>query len=197
MLKLPESLNPGLWIRHSRYVAEAAKILAAHCPGMDENASYILGLLHDIGRRTKAAGMRHVLDGYNFLLAKGYPDAARICLTHTFAYKNLRAIYGEWDCSAAELAVLENYLLTFSYDDYDLLIQLCDSLVLPSGFTLLEKRFVETAIKLGTNELTVLKWQSVLSVKGYFNKKLGCSVYDFLPEVIENTFDRPCQARRG
>lgn len=182
------ALNPGIWIRHSLYVARAAKLIAERCPDLDETAAYIIGLLHDIGRRTGAAGMRHVIDGYLFLLEKGYEDAARICMTHTFSCKDVQAIYGEWDCSDEELIIVKNYLDKVKYNDYDLLIQLCDSLVLPSGFTLLEKRFVETALKSGINHLTTAKWKSVLELKAYFERKTGTSIYRLLPDLVKNTF---------
>lgn len=188
LLEEAKVLNPGIWIEHSIYVAKAAKLISQHCPNMDETVSYILGLLHDIGRRAGATGMRHVIDGYEFLKKKGFEDAARICMTHTFSYKDIQAIYGEWNCSAEELTTIKNYIDEVNYDDYDLLIQLCDSLVLSFGFCLLEKRFVETALKSGTNDFTVYKWKSVIELKNYFESKIGCSIYGLLPNIIENTF---------
>ena len=45
-------LNPGPWVAHSRYVAEAARNIATHLPPpLDADTAYVLGLLHDIGRR--------------------------------------------------------------------------------------------------------------------------------------------------
>ena len=64
-------LNPGPWVAHSRHVAEAARNIAARLPSLDSEAAYVLGLLHDIGRRAGVTGMRHVLDGYTFLAAAG------------------------------------------------------------------------------------------------------------------------------
>ncbi|MDR3599854.1 MAG: HD domain-containing protein [Desulfosporosinus sp.] len=187
LLDEAQALNPGIWVNHSIYVAKAARLISARCPSMDETVAYILGLLHDIGRRT-GSGMRHVLDGYLFLMEQGFEDAARICMTHTFSYKDIQAIYGEWNCSAEELRMIKNYLNEVHYDDYDLLIQLCDSLVLPSGYSILEKRFVETVLKSGTNHLTVSKWKSVIALKDYFENKIGCSIYGLLPNIVENTF---------
>jgi hypothetical protein len=189
LLEEAKILNPGLWINHSIYVAKAAKLISERCPDMDDTVAYILGLLHDIGRRTGEMGMRHVIEGYVFLMEKGFEDAARICMTHTFSYKDIQAIYGEWNCSAEELTIIDNYLNEVDYDDYDLLIQLCDSLVLPFGFSILEKRFVETALKYGTNNFTVSKWKAVIEVKKYFEGKIGCSIYGLLPNIMKNTFE--------
>ncbi len=44
-------LNPGPWREHSIVVAECAYKIAKKCPDMNAEKAYILGLLHDIGRR--------------------------------------------------------------------------------------------------------------------------------------------------
>ena len=74
------------------------------------------------------------------------------------------------------------------YDDYDLLVQLCDALALPTGFCLLEKRFVDVAIRYGTHPATIDRWKAVLNTKAHFEKIMGCSIYEVLPGVIENSF---------
>ena len=79
--------NPGPWVEHSRHTARAAQALAAHHPELDACNAYVLGLLHDIGRRFGMTDMRHVLDGYHYLLGLGYESAARISLTHSYPLK--------------------------------------------------------------------------------------------------------------
>jgi len=63
----------------------AEKISEYHLKLNGESA-YILGLLHDIGCREGKTYTRHTIDGYNFLVNEGFPDAARICITHAFHY---------------------------------------------------------------------------------------------------------------
>lgn len=46
------ALNPGSWVRYVEYVALAARAIAEHDPRVDPARAYVLGLLHDIGRRT-------------------------------------------------------------------------------------------------------------------------------------------------
>jgi hypothetical protein len=181
-------LNPGLWVAHSRHVAEAARSIAAHLPSLDPESAYVLGLLHDIGRRAGVTGMRHVLDGYTFLAAAGCEDAARISLTHSFQNRDVREIFGEWDCLPEELAFIENYLARVEYDDYDRLIQLCDSLANASGFCLMEKRMLDVGFRYGINEFSLRKWQTTFVIKADFERRMGCSVYSLLPGVVENTF---------
>ena len=71
MLHEAEALNPGPWVAHALHVAEAASAIAGAHPEMDGETAYILGYLHDIGRRAGVTGMRHVLDGYNYLHSLG------------------------------------------------------------------------------------------------------------------------------
>ena len=181
-------LNPGPWYSHSLYVAEGAKLIATYHADLDPDAAYILGLLHDIGRRCGVTSMRHVIDGYNFLHEEGYEDAARISLTHSFPIKDTQMIFGAWDCSTDELKFVDDYLAGIEYDDYDRLLQLCDALSLPSGFCLMEKRFIDVALRYGVSENISPKWQKYLELQTYFSEKIGRSIYQVLPKVVENTF---------
>ncbi len=188
-LQQAESRNPGPWVSHSIKVAEAGQILAQKLPGMDPQAAYILGLLHDIGRGEGVTGMRHVLDGYKFLLAEGYPDCARISLTHSFAVQDIRAGSATWDCTPDELQFVQDTLQALVYDDYDRLFQLCDSLALPHGYCLLEKRWVDVAMRYNNlNAFTVPKWRAIFEIKQDFEKRLGRSIYHLLPGIVEGTF---------
>lgn len=181
--------NPGRWVAHSRRVAEAAQLIAARLPGLDPDVAYILGLLHDLGRQEGVTGVRHVLDGYRHLAALGYEDAARIAMTHSFAVKDLRAIFGAWDCTAEELRFIEQYLAAVEYDDYDRLIQLCDSLAVAGGFVLMEKRMLDVAFRYGKlNDTILAKWRATFDIKRDFEARMGCSIYSLLPGVVENTF---------
>lgn len=105
-------LNPGPWVDHSYYTARAAQAIADHHPHLDPQISYVCGLLHDIGRRVGRTHMRHVLDGYTFLKSEGYVEIGRICLTHSFPYKDIRSVFGRWDCSEEELKFIQKYLST-------------------------------------------------------------------------------------
>lgn len=179
--------NP--WIEHSFFTAKAAQNIALNIPYLDPEVAYILGLLHDIGRRRGPYFMRHILDGYNFLMEKGFDDSARICMTHSFHIKDINAVFPKWDCSQDELKFIKSYLSNIEYNEYDKLIQLCDILALPTGFCLLEKRMIDISIRYGTNNYTVPVWKKIYELKDHFEKVTQCSIYDLLPGVIENTFD--------
>lgn len=182
------ALNPGPWEAHSRYVALGARLIASECAQLDPERAYIVGLLHDIGRRFGVTGMRHVLDGYQFLLGQGYAGAGRICMTHSYPIKDNPQGATQWDGSQQEWRLVQDYLASIQYDDYDLLIQLCDGLALPSGFCLLEKRLVDVTMRYGFRDQTIQRWQAFMEIKAYFERKINGPIYRLLPGVVENTF---------
>ena len=180
--------NPGPWVAHSRNVARAARNIAAAHHDLDPDRAYILGCLHDIGRRQGVTGVRHAVDGYRFPHDLGFDDVARICLTHSFPVKHVGAIYGEQDCTQDELRFLEGYLNSVEYDHYDRLIQLCDALADAHGFVLIEKRMLDVTLRYGVNGYTVAKWRATLAIRDDLEGAMGCSIYSLLPGVVENTF---------
>lgn len=188
LLKEAGKLNPGPWVNHSIYAGEAAQLIAQNCNDIDSDDALVLGMLHDIGRRFGISGMRHILDGYNFLMGKGFYSVAKVCITHSFDYKDIKSAFGKWDCTDEEYAFIKQYLEDTQYDDYDRLIQLCDALAFINGYYLIEKRMVEAALRHGINQYTTLKWKATLEIKEYFEHKMGKSVYSILPGVVENTF---------
>jgi hypothetical protein len=195
LLKEAENLFPGLWVQHSIYAAEAAKLIAENCDGMDSEIAYILGLLHDLGRRDSnkygITTMGHILCGYNYSKELGYDLLAKICMTHSCPTKSIFDIDDivNKNCTEEEYEFVENYFNKIEYNDYDKLIQLCDALALHNGFTLIEKRLIDVALRHGVNEYTVSKWKAFMELKNYFEEKMGKSVYGILPGVVENTFD--------
>ena len=84
LLREAEQCNPGPWGNHSRVVAHCAEKIAGSCDGMDRDKAYVLGLLHDIGRKFGVRHLGHVSDGYTYMMSLGYDEAAKICLTHSF-----------------------------------------------------------------------------------------------------------------
>ena len=187
-LELAGQLNPGPWTEHSINVGRASKLIAEKCNGMDEEKAYIIGVLHDIGRRVGVVAKRHIIDGYNYAIEKGWDEVARICLTHSFPLQDINTDIGKNDLTIEENNFVDNYLKTISYNDYDKLLILCDALADSQGFCMLEKRFINTTRRYGAFPFTVDRWNATFDIKEYFEKQMGCSIYDVLPNVKETTF---------
>ncbi len=188
MLEEAEKRNAGNWVQHSLNAARAAEAIAGHHPKLEAERAYILGCLHDIGRREGRTGMRHILDGYTYLNRLGYEDAARICLTHSFPVQNIWAVSGEWDCTQEEMAFINRYITDIHFNLYDRLIQLCDALSMSNGIVLLEKRFVDVAMRYGANQYMLPRWRVYFQIKEELEASLGQSIYKVLPGVVESTF---------
>lgn len=182
------TLNPGPWADHSRYVAQACENIAIRCPHLNADDAYIYGILHDIGRYAGVTSERHLLDGYRYCMEHGWEKAAQICISHAFMIQDISSSIGVFDMPAKDKAFMDEFVKNAVYDDYDRLVQLCDALALPTGFCLLEKRFVDVAIRYGTQPATIQRWKAVLDSKTHFESIMGCSIYELLPGVIENSF---------
>jgi hypothetical protein len=193
-IKEAQELHSGPWVQHSFFVGKAAEAIAEHHPRLDSQTAFIVGYLHDIGRRAGVADMRHTLDGYYFLMYKGFDDAARICINHVFPLKHINSVAGKWDCTQQELDFLNEYLSKIEFDEYDRLIQLCDAIALPSGYCLVEKRLMDVALRHGVNEFSVPRWKAFLDIQKEFESAIGQSIYKVLDGVVENTFGfNPCE----
>ncbi len=71
-LKIAGELNPGPWTKHSKNVGIAARIIARKLPSLDADKAYIVGILHDIGRRVGIVNIpKHVYEGYLYCMEKG------------------------------------------------------------------------------------------------------------------------------
>ena len=162
-------LNPGAWTDHSRVVAKCAERIAEKCGDIDSEKAYVLGLLHDIGRRFGVSGFKHVLDSYTFMNELCYPEAAKVCLTHSFSVQDIEDYIGKIDVSPEQYEYIKNELANVIYDDYDRLIQLCDSICMSTGAVPIEIRMGDVKQRYGN--YPEKKWEKNISLLHYFSVK--------------------------
>ena len=179
LLREAKQCNPGPWVNHSRVAAHCAEKIAQACGDMDAGKAYVLGLLHDIGRKFGVRHLGHVSDGYIYMMELGYDEAAKICLTHSFHNQTLEDYIGRFDTSEEELKLIKNTLAEVTMDDYDRLIQLCDSLAGSEGVLFMEDRMEDVRRRYGA--YSKAKWEANLKLKEYFQEKAGRDIY----EVVE------------
>ena len=183
LLAEAEPHNPGPWGDHSRTVAHCAEAIAA-ASGLDPDKAFALGLLHDIGRRFGKRHLGHVSDGYSYMMELGYDEVARVCLSHSFNDHTLAAYVGSRDTSPEETTLIETQLAAMTYDDYDRLIQLCDTIGAASGVVDAEVRMEDVRRRYG--DYPQNKWDINLALKAHFEQLAGRSIYDL---VEKDTFD--------
>lgn len=177
LLTEAETHNAGSWGNHSRNVALCAERIAAAC-GMDGEKAYILGLLHDIGRRFGTRHMGHIYDGYRYMLDAGYPQAAKICLTHSFCNQSIDTYIGKFDVTKEEQAELEAALNSAVYDDYDRLIQLADAMGAAEGIVDIELRMQDVKDRYGSYPQE--KWDKNMELKRYFENLAHGDLYEII-----------------
>lgn len=170
-----ERSNPGPWGDHSRTAAHCAEKIAQACGDMDSDKAYILGLLHDIGRKFGVRHLGHVSDGYSYMMSLGYDEVAKVCLTHSFNNHSLSEYIGVFDTTEEELTLIQENLASVSYDVYDKLIQLCDALAGAAGVLDIEQRMEDVKNRYGFYPQA--KWDSNIALKRYFEEKAGDSIY--------------------
>lgn len=170
-----EKCNPGAWGNHSRVVAHCAEKIAQECSDLDSNKAYILGLLHDIGRKFGVRHLGHVSDGYSYMTSLGYDEVAKICLTHSFNNQTTDVYVGSFDVTEEELSLIQDTLKTVVMDEYDKLIQLCDSIGGSEGVLDIEERMYDVKKRYGFYPQE--KWDNNLKLKKYFEEKIGKNIY--------------------
>ena len=175
LLAEAEKCNPGPWGDHSRVAAHCAERIAQECGDLDPDKAYILGLLHDIERKFGVRHLGHVSDGYTYMMSLGYDEAAKICLTHSFHDCTTDGYIGNFDTSGSELALIRDGLEALSLDEYDRLIQLCDSLAGAEGVLDIEERMGDVKRRYGSYPQA--KWDSNLALKAHFEEKTGQDIY--------------------
>lgn len=185
LLAEAETHNPGRWGDHSRSVAQCAEAIARAC-GLDAEKAYVLGLLHDIGRRYGKRHLGHVADGYRYMMSLGYDEVARVCLSHSFNDHSLADYVGNRDTSPEETKMIADALDTTVYDEYDRLIQLCDSLADAEGVVDIIDRMEDVRRRYG--DYPQNKWDINLALKAHFEELCGGrSIY----EVVDKEHYRP------
>lgn len=179
ILKEAEGCNPGPWGNHSRIVAVCAERIASHVEGMDADKAYIVGLMHDIGRKFGVKHLGHVYDGYHYMMELGYDEAARVCLTHSFSTGDMEEYIGNFDITEQQQKEVEEQLSQIVFDDYDRLIQLCDSLSGTYGAVDMEIRMGDVKRRYG--RYPQKKWDQNIALKRFFDEKIGRNIYEILP----------------
>lgn len=175
ILKEAEGCNPGPWGDHSRTAAHCAEMIAKYS-GMDSEKAYVLGLLHDIGRKFGKRHLGHVSDGYSYMMSLGYDEVARICLTHSFNEKDIEGYIGNRDTTPEETELIITKLAEIELDDYDKLIQLCDAISGAEGVMDIIARMTDVKNRYGSYDPS--KWNTNLGLKAYFEAKMGKDLYE-------------------
>jgi len=181
--------NKELWTKHSVNVAIVAERLAEQLK-LDSKKAYVLGLVHDIGRRKKEhVGLRHIIEGYNFLEEQGYKEEARVCLTHTFYSRNLvkpNLTKANTNLTRNEIKFISDYINKNGFNIYDKILQIADNMGSATGINTVERRRTESMLRYGITDVSEKNLREIFKVQKEIEDKLGFSIYKIFPEVADN-----------
>ncbi|MBP5511800.1 HD domain-containing protein [Candidatus Saccharibacteria bacterium] len=192
------------WQNHSRDVAKVCAAIAEKA-GMDVDLAYAKGLLHDVYKALErdneisvevdgetVPSMTHPFKGYQLLMEKGFPEAARSALTHTF-YNVYEVLDGGFDSRLLpeDNAFLKKWLSENEYDDYDKLVQLADNMASWRGVMTIDDRFCDILSRHPvSNPSSALR--KLYELKDYFDGKMHGNVYElFKDEILETAITEP------
>lgn len=168
----------GLSAKHYQNVGFIASKIAEHA-GLDVQKAYILGLLHDYGEYVEktVSNTFHGTAGYDEMMAKGFEEVARTCLSHSFFSADFTPkdfpAYNAEQISRASILLQRQ-----GFDDYDLLIHLSDLMAPYQKIDTIENRINMIKQKYHlTEEDADRKIIQARQLKDYFDAKCGCDVY--------------------
>ena len=182
-------VNKELWIKHSVNVAIVAERLADQLK-LDSKKAYVFGLVHDIGRgKREHVGLRHIIEGYKYLISLGYEEEARGCLTHSFYARNLvlpNLTKANTNLTRNEIDFISNYINKKDFNVYDKILQIADNMGSASGINTIERRRTESMLRYGITDVSEKNLRGIFSVQAEIEAKLGFSIYYLFPEVTDN-----------
>ena len=117
------------------------------------------------------------------MMSLGYDEVAKICLTHSFNNQTTDVYVGRFDTTAEELRLIQDMLKKVVIDEYDKLIQLCDSIAGSEGVLDIEERMNDVKQRYGSYPQE--KWDNNLRLKTHFEEKAGKDIYTI---VEKDTF---------
>lgn len=182
-LKKPENK----WVVHCVFTAIASQRIAERL-GLDSNKAMAMGYIHDIGR--KISHPNHAIEGYRYMVNKGYKEDANICLTHSFIDNDIVMTAGGGPDTPAKYEYIDNFLKQTSCTIYDNIVQMSDLFCLETGFTTMENRLLDITKRKGIYPNSLAHFQKAVELKSRLESQMGCSLYSLFPEIKKEDIAR-------
>lgn len=175
------------WVLHCVFTAIASKRIAEKL-NLDSNHAMAMGYLHDIGR--KISHPNHAIEGYKYMLNKGYKEDAAICLTHSFIDNDIVMTAGGGPDTPEKYEYINNFLKQTPCTVYDNIVQMSDLFCLETGFTTIENRLLDITRRKGIYPNSLDHFKKTLELKERLETQMGCNLYDLFPEIKEEEKNR-------
>lgn len=175
------------WILHCVFTAIASKRIADKL-GVDSNRAMALGYLHDIGR--KIDHPNHAIEGYRYMVNKGYKEDGAICLTHSFIDNDINLTAGGIPRNPEKYEYINNFLINNPCTIYDNIVQMSDLFCLETGFTTVENRLLDITKRKGVYPNSLAHFEKAMELKERLEKQMGCGLYELFPEIKKEEIAR-------
>ena len=152
------TINTSAWISHCLWAGRLCAFLAKEM-GLDSEQAEVIGMLHDYGRKVTHT-IEHVTKGFEMLSDMGYGQEALGCLTHSFVNGGRCAsnetaeegfyISPEGNPCWKDGAIKDNitlFLESYTYDDYDRILNLADLMASSFGVLSPYNRILDIATR--------------------------------------------------
>ena len=123
---IEDNNNLGSWVTRSKIIGKSARIIGKEI-GLDEDIAFACGSLFDIGKKDKKKGLENNLRSFHILRNESYFFPAKIAISHSFTVKDINSYLGEINLEEKDINTIKNLLLSYTYTDYDKLIQVLDN----------------------------------------------------------------------
>ena len=175
------------WVLHCLFTAIASKRIAEKL-GLDSDKAMAMGCIHDIGR--KISHPNHAIEGYRYMINKGYREDANVCLTHSFIDNNIVMTAGGGPDTKEKYDYIDNFLQKTPCTIYDNIVQMSDLFCLETGFTTVENRLLDISKRKGVYPNSLDHFHKAMELKERLETQMGCSLYSLFPEIKKEDLDR-------
>ncbi|MDU5913640.1 MAG: phosphohydrolase [Anaerococcus vaginalis] len=167
---IEDNKNLGPWVTRSKIIGKSAKIIGKDL-GLDEDIAFACGSLFDIGKKEKKNGLENNLKSFHILRNESYFFPAKIAISHSFILKDINSYLGEMNLKEKDIITIKNLLLSYSYTDYDKLIQVLDNSI-TDNYLGIEKKQEILKEKYGKIPFEDERLKKLKEYEKYFENKL-------------------------
>ncbi|WP_049690523.1 hypothetical protein [Anaerococcus jeddahensis] len=167
---IEDNKNLGPWVTRSKIIGKSAKIIGKEL-GLDEDIAFACGSLFDIGKKEKKNGLENNLRSFHILRNESYFFPAKIAISHSFILKDINSYLGEMNLKEKDIITIKNLLLSYSYTDYDKLIQVLDNSI-TDNYLGSEKKQEILKEKYGKIPFEDERLKKLIEYEKYFENKL-------------------------
>lgn len=167
---IEDNKNLGPWVTRSKIIGKSAKIIGKEL-GLDEDITFACGSLFDIGKKEKKNGLENNLRSFHILRNESYFFPAKIAISHSFILKDINSYLGEMNLKEKDIITIKNLLLSYSYTDYDKLIQVLDNSI-TDNYLGIEKKQEILKEKYGKIPFEDERLKKLIEYEKYFENKL-------------------------